>query len=443
MAKKSAVILMSILVVLIPVSSLAQSSGDRFFISYRDAEGLALENSHKMQAQGHVVTAAENAALAQKVKRFPQFSFGAESTVVSKVGSINVAALGITQQVGERLNWSVGPSINAVIWDTGQIINKARSLQKIASVEKNQLDFDQRQVLLNARAAYIGAQLAKEQVKLITEALRLARAQYAYVSDKARVGTADTFDLTVAHQEMTDREKDFDEANGELAIFKRDLLGAIGLDEEMARADSVDVEPVLLVLNTMLPHSEAPVDIESHPQVKGLADREASAKLAAKSTIVKYYPEIKLKGSATFEYPNLGQADTIQQNRASLNLSVPMLDWGMIAKTARSERHQAKAAHEEKKQTIVDLTRDVSDVRSRIETFKKLRISTARAAKDASEVARLSFESYKIGKIIFLDVQRANVKALSAKLDEVRTDANLGLEIAKLMALSDTEGDFQ
>lgn len=443
MATKTIAILMGIMGALALATAAARAAGDRLFISYREAERLALANSHRIQSQGHVVSAAGETERAQRARRLPQFSFGAESEFVSKVGRISVAALGITQQVGEHINWAVGPAVSAVLWDTGHIMNRAKSLQRITSAEENELDWDKRQVLLGARGAYIGVQLAKEQVRLVAEALKLARAQYAYVADRASAGTADRFDLTVAHQEMTDRQKDLEQAQGELAVAKRDLLGALGLDEEMDGADAVEVEPIPKVLGAMLPKADAEVEIAEHPQVRALADRQASAELAAKSAIVQYYPAVNLKGAATFEYPNLGQSEVIQQNRATLHLSVPILDWGMIAKQARSHRFEAKAANEEMRQTIVDLTRALADVRSRIETSKKLRVATARAARDAAEVARLSFESYQIGRIIFLDVQRANVRALSAKVEQARTDAGLGLEIARLMALAETEGDFQ
>lgn len=428
------------------VCSLPAFAGEqntRRFISYKEAERVSLENSHQIESQLHMVKSADDTAFAQEVKRLPQLSFGANTNIISKIGNISIPALGMTQQVGEHLNWVIGPAIDFVVWDTGQIMNKAKSLHKIASSEANVLEYDKRQVLLNSRASYIRVQLAKEQVRLVADALALAKAQYAYVLDKKNTGTADLFDLTVAHQEMSDREKDLEQAEGELALSKRNLLGALALDAEMDNADNVDVEPIISVLNVMLPRSNAEVDIKSHPQVRQYEDRQAASELAAKSTIAQYYPEVKFKGTATFEYPNLGQPDIIQQNRALLNLSVPILDWGMIAKEAGSHRFQAKAANETMKQTIVDLTRDLSDTRSNIGIYKKLRVSTTRAAEDATKVAKLSFESYKAGKIIFLDVQRANVKALEALVEQARTEAGLGLEIAKLLALAETEGEPQ
>ena len=55
-------------------------------------------------------------------------------------------------------------------------------------------------------------------------------------------------------------------------------------------------------------------------------------------------------------------------------------------------------------------------------------------------MARLSYDSFKAGRITFLDVQRANVKALAAKVDSAQTDAELAMQISKLLALAESEG---
>lgn len=423
--------------------TLASAAGEcapRKFVAFKEAEETALRNSYQIAAQKYVVEAARDRAFAQEVKRLPTIGFNAESTFLSKVGRIEIPSSGINQEVGEHLNWSIGPMVNWVVWDTGQIVNKAKSIKSTADAEDQNLEYDRRQVLLNARAAYIGVQLAKEQVRLINESLRLARAQYDYVLEKKRAGTADLFDLTVAHQEVVDRIKDMEGAEGELAISKSNLVAAMGYDPEWWESDLVDVEPIGNVLNVLLPRSNAYFEAETHPQVKSLEHQQRASNLAAKSTIAQYYPEVSLNGSATYDYPNLGQDDTIQQNKLMLSLGVPILEWGSIAKEARSQKRQARSAFEQKNQIIIDLSRDVWNVRENIQTDKDLRIADREAVRDAVEVAYLSFESYKAGRIIFLDVQRANVKELAAKVDAARNDADLAMQISKLLALAESGG---
>ena len=417
----------------------AQNASPKSFISFHDAESLAIENSHSIASQGYVVKSAKEDAKAQQVKRYPQISFKAESLFQSKIGSISIPGAG-NRDVGDHINWSTGPVLDWVVWDTGQITKKAKSLEKTVDAQSENLDYNTRQVLLNARASYINVQLARAQVVLVRDALKLARAQYSDISEKKKAGTADLLDLTVAHQEVVDRERDLETANGELTIARRNLLAALGFDPDIKDADSIDVEPIHDVLRILLPRSDTHVDIESHPQVKAISDQEQAHELSAKSSSARHWPKITMKGTSTFEYPNLGDNSIIQQNKMLLNLHLPVLDWGMISKETRSNRYQAYSSKEQKEQTAIDLSRDTQDTRERIKTLKDLRIADVKAVKDAVAVARLTYDTYNAGRVIFLDVQRANVKALSVKVTSAQTDAELAMQISKLLALAVSEG---
>jgi len=428
------------------VSGICLAAGEtlsKSFISFKQAEDIAIRNSHQIVSQRYVRDSARDDAFAQKVKRYPSLRFGADSSFVSKVGEIPTPIGGGTQQVGDHISWSTGPVVDWVVWDTGQITNQARSLEKVADSQDMNLDTVSRQVLLNARSAYIDVQLASEQVRLVKDALALARAQYSDVSEKKKVGTADQLDLTVAHQEVVDRERDLETALGQLGIAKRNLVAALGFDPEIENADSLDVEPIRNVLGALLPQADVPVEVESHPEVKALADQREASMLAAKSSSARHWPKVVMEGSATYQYPNLGQNETIQQNQATVGLNLPILDWGMISKETRSHMYQAYSAEEQKKQKIIDLSRDTSRIRERIGTLKELRVADVKAVKDAVEVARLIYDSYKAGRVIFLDVQRANVKALSAKVTSAQTDAELAIQISRLLALAGSDGEYR
>jgi outer membrane protein TolC len=434
-----------VLVSALAISSAAFGSdfpGDKGigFISFSDAEKLSIENSHTVAAQGHVVHSAKEIASSVRVRQLPMLDFDATSKFVDKIGRIQFP--GVNREVGEHTNWSVGPTLSWMVWDTGSIEKKARGLKQVQYAEGEALENDRRTVLLNARTAYVGVQLAKEQVRLVSEALRLARAQYADVLDKKNAGTADLFDLTVAHQEVVDHEKELESAQGDLAVQKRTLLAALGLDSMAEDADKLDVEPIKTTLACLSPKADTAVDVVKHPQVKELEYRNKAATYSAKSVMAKYWPELTLVGRSSYDHPNLGQDATVQQNYVELGLSLPLFDWGKLWKEAKGERYLAKAAVEEKNQAIIDLSRETSETRERISTLKNLQIASARAVKDADEVARLSYDSYNAGRIIYLDVQRANVKDLAAKVDAANVDAELAVQIARLLALAESE-DFQ
>lgn len=438
MSKK--ILLVPLFFLLFSANLRAQDALPKSFITFSEAEKIAIDNSHSIASQRYTFHSATEDAKAQRVKAYPQLGIGAQSMFQSKIGTINVPAIG-TQNVGSHTNWSAGPALDWVVWDTGQILKKAKSLDKAADAQFENLDYSARQVLLNARIAYINLQFAKEQVRLVTDALKLARAQYADVLAKKNAGTADLLDLTVAHQEMVDREKDLETANGNIAVARRDLVAALGFEPEMEGVDSIDVEPIGNVLGVLIPKSDTRVDPETHPQVKSLGDQNQSYEFAAKSSSARHWPKVTLQGSAGYQYPNLGENTTVQQNQLKFNLTLPILDWGMINKETRSNRYKSWSAKEQKAQTAIDISRDAQDAKKKIETLKALRIANVKVVKDAIEVARLTYDSYNAGRVIFLDVQRANVKALSVEVDSAQNDAELAMQISRLLALAEREGE--
>jgi outer membrane protein TolC len=411
-------------------------------IPFKEAERAAIKNSPQLIAQKYTADSGYEQARSVKMTRFPTLQLNAQSSLSSKIGRINIPTLGISSTVGDHLNWNISPTLNLIVWDTNQIINKAKSLERSADAQSNTLDYDKRQILLNARTSYIGVQIAKEQVRLVKESLALARYQYSVVLDRYNAGTSDRFDLTVADQEVADREKDLEQAEGELLVSKRALVAALAIEDEIEKAETVDVEPIKTSLDILTPRSNAAFDPKTHPQVKALQDQKASSELAAKSTIGGYFPEVTVQGSAGYQYPNLGANDVIQQNKVSFGLQMPIFEWGSIWKEAKSQKYLARSAEQQKRQTVIDLTRDVAETRDWIKTYRKLQTANVRVVKDAVDVARLSFDSYKAGRIIFLDVQRANVKELSAKVDAARNDGNLAIQIARLLALAEDIGDL-
>ncbi|MFH1875053.1 MAG: TolC family protein [Pseudomonadota bacterium] len=409
------------------------------FLTFEQAGELALENSHTLASQEQIVESAKQEAKAQKVKRYPFLNFEAQSMFVSKIGRFQIPTLGINREVGDHINWSVGPALEWTVWDTGQITKKAKSLEKTTAAQTQNLDYYGRQVLFSARSSYIDVQLAKEQVRLVKDALNLAQAQYSDILEKKKAGTADLLDLTVAHQEVVDRQRDLEEAFGNLALAKRALVATLGYDPQAESVDALEVQQINQVLNVLLPQANTQVDIEAHPQVQALADQQQAYELAAKSSSARHWPKIDMKGTSTFEYPNLGENITIQQNKLLLNLHLPIFDWGMISKESRSNKFQAYSTQEQKKQTMLDLERTTAEIRQRIKTLKGLRIANIKAINDAVEVARLTYNSYQAGRVIFLDVQRANVKALSIKVDSAQTDAELARQISQLLALAQSK----
>lgn len=426
-----------------------------------EAADIAIENSHKIAAQHESAAAASEAAASAGTQRFPQISLQGQNRYISKIGQITIPG-GTIMDVGTHNTWSVGPVLDWVAWDAGSIAKNAKSLRHTAYAQDYSTDATKRNVLLNARMAYFSVQLASEQLRLVADALDVARSQYQDVSERTSVGSQSRLDLVTAHQEVADRELDFENAISELASQVRALIAILALDQEAnpsfpastklaGSLKSPPVKPDFLLnmdqaeesISRMRPRAEGTVEIPLHPEYQSAHENNNAAVFAYKSTTAKHWPKFTVQGKSTYDYPNFAEMSRVQQNTLTLGVSIPFIDWGMISKDARSKKHQANAALEQLKDTEIKLAKDLGETKDSIAVLRKARETSAVRVKDAVEAARLVFEEYIAGHVIFLEVQRANYRALQAKVDAARTDAQLLGQMARMESLITDEGEIR
>lgn len=436
-----------------PVLTTSPSGMPLIKLSLDDAASLAIANSNTLGAQTETAESAREAAASALTQRFPQIGIGASTTFQSKIGQVTLPP-SQTVQVGDHYTWWVGPVLEWVAWDGGVIGKNAKSLKHTADAEARSGENVRRNVLLSSRMAYFSVQLACEQLRLVTESLNVARAQYADVAQRERIGSADRLDAVTAHQEVVDRERDYQDAQRELAVQVRSLIALLGapqkrdalfpIDARLSRhTKSLPTHPDMIVnldlltdtIAIMQPRARGEVDITKHPAYQSSEESVRAAHLAYESARAAHWPKVTVTGQSTYQYPNFGDLSTVQQNQLTMGLAVPVIDWGMVSKQARSKKHAANAAQEQLKETERTLSRDLAQTMDRIALLNASRATYAAAVKDASEAARLVYEKYKAGDIIFLEVQRANLKALRAKVDAARIDAQLLGQLAQMESL--------
>lgn len=421
-----------------------------FSLTLDQAAKIAIDNSNRLAAQRETAGAAREGADSAETKRLPQLGLSAQGQVLSKVGEI-IPAVGPPVQIGDHYNWSVGPVLSWTAWDAGAIAKNAASLRRSADAERLAAEAVERDALMDSRMSYFGVLLASEQLKLAAEALAVARLQHRDVSERAAAGSASRLDLVSAHQEAMERERDVESAQAELAVQVRGLVAVLNLPQlpqpiapvdkrvagSLARSGIkpdlvLDLDTIPDVIASMRPRAAGDAPIDEHPAVQSARERTDAARMAWEAAKANHWPKVTVQGSSTFQYPNFAQLETVQQNQLTFGLSVPILDWGMISKEARSKKHKANAAMHELDETKTQLARDLGQTRDRAAILERQRSTVAAAAKDAAEAAKLVYDAYKAGEVIFLEVGRANLRALQAKVEAARTDAQLLTQFARL-----------
>jgi len=419
-------------------------------LSLEGAAKIAVERSHRLAARREAAGAAREAAQSADTKRYPQLGLSAQSQVMSKIGEI-IPTAGPPVQIGDHYNWSVGPVLSWTAWDAGAISKGAKSLSRTADSERFAAEAVKRDALLEGRMAYFSVQLALEQLSLVADSLNVARMQHADVARRAKAGSASRLDLVTAHQEVMDRERDAAKAQAELAAQVRQLVSVLDMPQArnptapagrdmaarltapLSKPDLLlDLDPIAKSLKAMRPLAAGEASVEKHPAAQAAKEKKEAALMAWKAAKAGHWPKVTVQGSSTFQYPNFAQLETVQQNQLTFGLSVPILDWGMISKEARSKKHMAASAASELLETRAQLSRNLGEARDRAALLEKQRVSAAAAARDATEAASLVYDAYLAGEVIFLEVQRANLRALATRVEAARTDSQLLVQLARL-----------
>jgi hypothetical protein len=127
-------------------------------------------------------------------------------------------------ELGDNPNYSVGPAMTWLAWDSGAVRNSAKSLSSQAirhdsgGLSPRKTNFAWRSVEL------FQVQGTAERLRLLADGLRLAQAQRNDVLVRTKAGAASQQDLLQAETEVLSRRTQFREAQTAFAVAIRDLL---------------------------------------------------------------------------------------------------------------------------------------------------------------------------------------------------------------------------
>ncbi|MFA6318037.1 MAG: TolC family protein [Elusimicrobiota bacterium] len=442
-------------------------------LTLAEAVSSALADSPALRAAEADWAAAVSRGKSRWGVLWPRLSAEASYRFVSAVPELSVLP-GRSQSLGDHHNASVGPTLDWTLWDQGA--RRGAWLSAIAGADARSQDLRaaRRQVRLRTRLAYFQAQLAVESVRLLGDSLKLAQSQYGDVEKRREAGASSRLDSLQAHQEVLQRLRQFRQARSDLAACLRDLFSLTGrdpgidlslpLDGRMLPAPGVagagvplpaaresglpaDIEPASAAvfldeleasLKELGPVENWSLD-ETHPGVAALRDAARSSKLAASGARAGLWPRLGLMARTSLEYPNGPVLEDFHQNTVGVSASMPLFEFNRTRKEAQSLDLQARAAEERAEGARRDLSRDWQKAKDQLLGLRAQKELCVKASAEAKEAAGLTYESYKAGRVTFIEVQSSNLRELEALVQTARTDAGALVQLAAMASLSSKE----
>ncbi len=402
-------------------------------LTLRQAEDRALQSSSLLKAYAADRQAAAEQSGAQFSALVPRISLQGNYTYIGTIPELAVGP-GAPIKMGSNSNYSIGPVLNYVLWDGFSAINTYQATAKLAKSREAEEANARLQVLLAVRLAYVQVQLSLEELRLVGGSLDLTKAQRKDVQNRVNVGAATQLDQLVSNRQVLFYELQSKQKQAEVAANLKTLFALTG-----------DTVPDSLTLDSLhdTVTEEAQADLtppdDGQPQIRGVALSAESARLAADSLQSKLMPTLYLSASSTLAYPNGPVLQQINQNTASVILSMPLVLGDPTSHLVAEKRQQAEAAHYREEQLRTNLQRDFSKSSELLKSLIEQKALSQKDVEQSESVARLYYTSYKAGKINLIDVQTADTQALQAKVGAARIDAQILVQLFTLKALSGKE----
>ncbi|HTA75744.1 MAG TPA: TolC family protein [bacterium] len=426
-------------------------------LSLAELTQSALTHSSQLQASQLTSESAKSEALSAGNAEFPRLGLNGNYFYQTYVPAFSILPNSPQVAFGEVNNWSAWATLNWNLWDFRSQHDMANSANEASESQEQLYEATVRQVTLAVRMAYFQVKANAEQVRLLGDSLKIAQLQYADISRQAKFGTASRMDRLSSHQEVLNYQRQFRQAQANLAQSLRDLYALVGVEEpsdftlpldkhmEGALPDTIVPPSVWLALDTtedslqMLKKDEVVPPDDNVPQLKTYAYMADSSRFAANSIHSELLPKITLSAQAGYENPDGPILQTVQQNIISVSASMPLFDWGQIVNDADSKKKQAEVYEKNWSQAKTNLWRDWNKAKDELSSLKYQKKLNDTAVTETAQLAKLTYKSYKAGTVRYLEVQTANLQALDAKIQSVSNDVQILMQLSVLSSLSGKE----
>lgn len=435
-----------------PVAAAAAPAPTVLALSLADVERAALAASPAVKAADEDLAAAAAGASGSFGALWPKLSLEGSYRYVGEIPSLAIIPKAPPFPFGTHDNYSVGPQ---VAWNLDALgtYESWKSAAAARQARREALTAQRAGVRLEARSLYLGAWLASEQVRLLGGSLALSVSQAGDIHLRQGAGASSRADDLLATNEALNRRMQFRQARADLAGALRDLFALTGLgggadpalplpDGMAAPADAapptltVRLDPVTDLLAALGPASASPYNPDP-ARVRALAASAEAARRLATGLSAGHWPRLSVAAKRSVDYPNGPLPEQVWQNTVTVAASFPLFSFGQVSGSVATQAATARAAERRTDQARVDAERDWRKALDQIAALTEARPLNAQVVASATEVARLTFLSYEAGSASYLEVQSANLGALSAGVAAARTDVTLLLELAMAASLNE------
>lgn len=428
--------------------------GEILTLDLASVERDTLAHSPRLASTRETAQGAVEKTKAQRSLLWPSLGVEGSYRYQTEVPVFKANALSPSIELGDNPNYSVGPAITWLAWDSGAVRNSAKSLSSQASAKSQESLATENQLRLAARLNLFQVQGTAERLRLLADGLRLAQAQRKDVLVRTKAGAASQQDLLQAETEVLTRRTQFREAQTAFAVAIRDLLALAGSREnyDLSRplprdlsvrlpaevpvpSVTVELSPPNAMRSTFASAADRPFD-PARPEIVSYRLQADAARQSAQAARAGNGPTLHLSAKTSLDYPNGPVHEQINQNTAGAVARWPLFEGNRVAHEVRGQESLARASDERRQQMEEDLYRDWQRARDQLAGLTEEEEINKKSVDQQRRLAQLVYDSYKLGRATFLEVQAANLGLLQNQVQSVKTEVDILSQLAILSSLT-------
>ncbi len=378
-------------------------------------QAVALAKSHSALLEQSKVLAVSAEADAERAsdKLYPKLSLDGGYKYQSVLPETILGRQ--TLKIGDNNNYSIGPALSYVLWDSGNSRNQIKSLEFLSKAKYQQFKLSEIQLRLTIQIAYLQAVVSKEIADSSARAEQLAQVQNRDVQAKKKGGSASELDALISDSEILSYSLKAKQSWLDFDVYLQDLVYYTG--------QNIDSLITFQTLAEMVDHVVIPTKTDmnhDHPVLLIPLQMEKSTQYSLDAQKSSYWPIILLQARSSLDYPNFQKLEEINQNTLSVNFTWMLFDFGETKSAVRSKYALLDAARASVQEAKNSLARDIGKIKSKITHLRDQITDAEKLVEKQTKLAKTNYSAYKYGSIKYSDVQSANLRLLE-------TEKNLAL----------------
>lgn len=393
-----------------------------------EALSYALEHNYTIRAAKAAVEEQEGVVIEARAGRMPQ-------AVASAQGYLNAKEVD-SSMPSDTDYWAVSLEVSQALYTGNRLGASIAASQASREAALADLRATIANELLDVRIGFLDVLLAREQILVQQDNVRLLEERLQQVHYRFEAGTVSNFDLLRAEVALANARPALIEARSALDIALAQLKLYIGLD---ATAPLPGVEGSLEAVGYEVDEPQAlRTALELRPELEALRQRIEASKQFVDVASAGRRPTVEAFGSYNAVEDASGQSDYRDGWRVGLRGSWAIFDGGQT----KGQKLQALARQRQTELALAQTRTAVSvEVTQAIRTLREadeLLEAARRSVEQATEGLRLAEARYQSGVATQLDVLDAQVALTEARTNVLQANYRNNTAVSRLRRATGT-----